>query len=265
MKKLIISLLVILSILSCQSIRNNLTFYPDTKTVIDSSQLPEYISPRKITTTDNEEIDCLLFQNSQQKKKNLIIYFHGNAGNLYHRLGYADNFFKMNHDVLLISYRGYAKSSGEPSEKGIYIDGKSAINYAIKKLGYSIKNISIIGRSLGTTVAVHNAQNEKFKSVILITPLTSGKAMAAAMGLGAMKSIASDSFESINKIQNLKSPLLIMDAEDDNVTPVYMGKELYVKYNGSKKRVTIKKAGHNNLQEVNPKLFWDTINSFLNQ
>ena len=75
----------------------------------------------------------------------LIIYFHGNTGNMFshNRFDYADEFYKLGPNVLLISYRGFSKSSGKPSESGIYMDGEAALKYANNTLNYANKNIFV--------------------------------------------------------------------------------------------------------------------------
>jgi len=241
-----------------------MTFYPDTRSEIPKDKIPGYIHEKRIQTTDNETLQAFYFSHDDSLQRSLVIYFHGNAGNLYGRFNYANMLFNMGQNVLLVSYRGYSKSSGEPSEEGIYIDGGSAVKYAKEVLGYSLLEITIMGRSLGTTVAIHTAQQTLFKGVILITPLTSGKEMANAMGLKWINSVAEDSFNSSAKINRLQSPVLIVHGTDDEVIPYSMGASLYERYKGAKTMVTIDKAGHNDLQDIDPKKYWGSINEFLN-
>ncbi len=255
-------LISLVSITGC-ALRNKMTFYPDKINEIPAQNIPEYASEIKIQTVDGETIQAFLFNHSEKVKRTLIIFFHGNAGNLYSRFDNAGTLYEMNSNVLLVSYRGYANSTGKPSEKGIYLDGEAAIKYATDTLGYSENEIVIFGRSLGTTVAVHNSQNRNFKGTVLVTPLTSGKAMAKAMGLNSLKFIAGNSYNSLEKINELQSPLLIIHGTKDNVVPYYMGIELYKSYNGIKEMVTIQNGGHNNLQEIDSLKFFGAIEKFI--
>jgi fermentation-respiration switch protein FrsA (DUF1100 family) len=259
----IVSILIIVLViaLSVKSIRNKFTFYPDRISEIPLAGMPDYISEKQLATSDGEKLHALLFKH--EEKHPLIIYFHGNAGNLYGRVDYAQQLYEMNHDVLLVSYRGYSKSTGTPSEKGIFLDGAAAVSYAIDELGVSEKDITIFGRSLGTTVATHISQGRDFKAVVLITPLTSGKDMAQAMGLGWVKFLAGNSFNAVEKINNIKSKILIIHGDQDELTPYYMGKKLMDTFTGTKQMVTIKGGGHNDLQEIEPILFWGGIEDFL--
>ncbi len=264
-KTIIYSIIIILVIIALSNvgITNKLTFFPDTRSEIPEQSIPDYVSERWIQTMDGETLQAFLLRHNEDIVRPLIIYFHGNAGNLYGRFEYAQQLFDMNQDVLLVSYRGYSKSTGKPNEQGIYIDGESAFKYAIDHLGYTEKEITIFGRSLGTTVAIHISQNRNFKGVILVTPLTSGKEMATAMGLGFLKIIAGDSFNSMEKIKNVKSKILIIHGDNDELVPYDMGKKLMDTFEGNKKMITIKRGGHNDLPDVDPLLFWGEIRNFL--
>lgn len=243
--------------------KDSFTFYPDRFSEIPEKHIPDFAAEKLIETGDGETIQSFYFSHPTDQKHPLVIYFHGNAGNLYHRFEEATKLFHMNHNVLLVSYRGYAKSTGTPTEQGIYTDGASAVNYAMDALGYKENEISIFGRSLGTTVAVHISQQRAFKNLILITPLTSGKDMAVAMGLGLFKFIAGNSYNSLEKISNLDSPMLIIHGDRDEVVPYKMGERLFEIYHGPKHMVTIKGGKHNDLQDIDPRSYWGEIERFL--
>ena len=180
---------------------NKFTFYPHNKMIRTIKDLPSFVSERWLTTVDGENLQSLYFKHSQDKK-DLIIYFHGNTGNIFshHRFEHAQRLFDMGLNVLLISYRGYCKSTGKPNEQGIYNDGEAALKYTNQTLGYSNQEIYIFGRSLGTTVATHISQNRKFKGIVLITPLTSAVEMGIEMGFRYFSIFARGAFNSLKKI-----------------------------------------------------------------
>ena len=243
--------------------RDRFTFFPDQTSTIPENDIPDFAYERWIETHDGETLQSYLFLHDLNQKRPLIIYFHGNAGNLYYRFDNAIRLYQMEHDVLLVSYRGYAKSSGTPNEQGIYTDGASAIDYAIDNLGYIENEISIFGRSLGSAVAIHISQHISFKNLILITPLTSGKEMASAMGLGFLKFMVGNSYNSLEKINNINCRVLIIHGDRDEVVPYHMGERLFQAYNGDKHMVTIEGGRHNDLQEVDAELYWGEIDKFL--
>lgn len=263
--KLILPLLL-LSLTSCGMIVDRFSFYPDTATVVDDTHLPAGARRIAIRTDDGLAIEGLLFRHGPGAcAKGLILYFHGNAGNMYHRIGEAEELFRTGRDVLVVSYRGYARSQGSPSEKGIYIDGRSALRHATHALGYDPASICVYGRSIGTTVAVEVARNKKIDRLILVTPLSSGYEFARARGFGALGLVAGRSFASIDKINDVRCPLLVIHGDRDEVVPYRHGLDLYHRYAGHKKMVTVKNGGHNDLEQVDPATYWNSIREFLGE
>lgn len=246
---------------------NQFTFFPHNKLRLANSEWPSYASEKWLKTIDNESLQSVYFEHPTGKTDNLIIYFHGNTGNMFshNRFDHASEFYKLGSNVLLISYRGFSKSTGSPSEIGIYTDGETALKYANQTLGYKNKNIFIFGRSLGTTVATHISQNRNFKGVLLITPLTNAKDMASVMGFKFVNFLVKNAFNSTRKIKKLNSKLLIIIGTIDKVTPPEMGRRLFNKYKGEKKLITIEKGGHNNLQIMDSDKFWNGIDTFVNK
>ncbi len=123
-----------------QRIINKFTYFPHNKIMRSTSELPKYVTEKWIETSDSEKLQSLYFEHNDNSKNDLIIYFHGNTGNLYshHRYEHAEKLFSMGKNVLLLSYRGYGKSSGKPNEAGIYEDGESTLQFALNQLAYLI-------------------------------------------------------------------------------------------------------------------------------
>lgn len=246
---------------SCGWLKNKFAFYPDQKSEIDSAELPSYIKKHTFSTQDGKVLESFMFKHTEPSKKKTILYFHGNAGNLYHRFGYCQTLWKMGYNVFIISCRGYAQSTGSPTEKGIYIDGESAYQYLINTIGLKSSDIIILGRSIGSTVAIHTAMEKDIFGVILITPLSSGYDMAKQM-VPSVASIAKKSFENHKKINDINGKILIIHGTDDEVTPFYMGQQLYDEFDGEKEFITIKGGRHNDLQDVDSVMFWGAIDKF---
>jgi len=266
MNKITRILLVIFSILilhGCDAVVNKMAFHPDKKYVLSADQLPSSAQEIFIETTDQIKIQSYYIQNKSSNQ--ILIYFHGNGGNIGHRLADLMQISSFGMNVLGVGYRGYGKSQGKPSEKGIYIDGKAAFNYATQKLGFSINKVFILGRSIGTTVAINTSQKMNIGGLILVTPLTSGKDHAKAAGLGIFSFFAGNSFNNVEKIINISCPLLIIHGTHDNVIPFEMGKRLYNKAITKKKFVKIEGAGHNNLSTGYKKNYWPPIYEFTTQ
>ncbi len=256
-------LLCILAItfFGCQTVVNKMAFHPDTTNTISPEKLPENVHEIFITTEDGFKIQSYFIPDKSSKK--IVIYYHGNAGNISHRLSDLSQIRQYGINVLGVGYRGYGKSNGSPSEEGIYLDGKSALEFATNDLGFNIEDVYIFGRSIGTTVAINTAQRKGIAGLILVTPLTSGNAQAKATGLGAISFLAGDSFNNIGKVEYITSPVLIIHGSKDRVIPHEMGVEIYNKLKTEKKLVTIVGAGHNNISSNFKSEYWGSISKFI--
>ncbi|MCF6323275.1 MAG: alpha/beta hydrolase [Gammaproteobacteria bacterium] len=247
----------------CKSIVNYFAFHPDKVNVIAIENLPPSVKEITITTEDQVKITSLYLPSTGSKK--LLIYFHGNAGNIYHRMPGLLHLQKIGFNIIGASYRGYGKSEGSPSEAGIYLDGKAVYQYAIEELDFSAENIIILGRSIGSTVAVDLAQNKKLHGLILVSPLSNGKEQAKASGLGLISAFAGDAFDNLTKIDNLNSPLLVIHGTQDRVVPFSMGEAIFNRAKTEKIFIKIDGAGHNDLQNAYSKEYWTPIFQFMNK
>ncbi len=247
----------------CDAVVNYFAFQPDNLNVLPADQFPDGIEEFAVTTGDHVRIQGLYLPRADSAK--VVIYFHGNAGNIYHRIPDLVRLRQSGVSVVGAGYRGYGNSEGTPSEAGIYQDGDAIYRYVTEELGYSEKNIIIFGRSIGTAVALHVAQHKQTGGLILVTPLSSGKAQAEASGLGVIASIAENSFDNLDKIEHIKVPLLVIHGTRDRVIPFSMGKEIFDSASTRKQFIKIEGAGHNDLQDRYGQAYWPPIAEFINR
>ncbi|VAW85966.1 hypothetical protein MNBD_GAMMA17-1096 [hydrothermal vent metagenome] len=246
----------------CKPIVNYFSFHPDKGNVIATENLPADVEEITITTEDKVKTTSLYLLSPGSEK--LLIYFHGNAGNIYHRIPDLLHLQKSGFNIIGVSYRGYGKSEGSPSEAGIYLDGKAVYQYAIEQLGFSAENITILGRSIGSTVATDLAQHKKLHGLILVTPLSNGKEQAEASGLGLVSAFSGNAFDNLTKIDNLDSPLLVIHGTKDRIVPFSMGEAIFNRAKTEKRLIKIEGAGHNDLQSAYSKEYWVPILKFMN-
>ena len=247
--------------IGCQPVLNFFAFHPDRQFLLQESQLPQGIKEVQFSSLDGETLFGLFLPDSASK--HLLLYFQGNAGNIYHRIEDLQTLNEMGMNVLGLSYRGYGKSTGSPSEKGIYQDGKAALNYAQNELGFKFSNIILFGRSIGSAVAVELAQKNDFGAMILVSPITSAKAQAKASGMGALASLAGDAFNNLEKVKNITTPVLIIHGKEDQIIPYQMGREIYNAINAPKEFVEIPRAGHNDLSSGLYPQYWQAVEKFV--
>ena len=168
--------------------------------------------------------------------------------------------------VLLLSYRGYGKSDGTPSEIGVYQDAEAALHYVQNELGFSEHQIFLLGRSLGSAVAIDLAQHRNLAGLILVSPFTSGRDMAREMGLGWLAGIAGTPFDSIGKVADVNSPAVIIHGDADRVIPIEMGRRLFEAYPDIQKVFhQVPGAGHNNIVAVAGEMYWVWIRTFIDE
>ena len=205
--------------------QRNLMYHPKENNYLND-QLSVYIKKVKVNTEDDVEL-LGWYHEKDLKKYKTILFFHGNAGSLENRIHKLNNFREMNVNFLIIAWRGFSGNKGKPSEKGLYKDGKAAIDWLIKK-GVDDKNLILYGESLGTGVATHLAQNKNFAGVILETPFTSMiDAAKTFYPYIPVNYLLKDKFENYKKIKNISSPILVMHGEADQIVPFSMGKKIF--------------------------------------
>ena len=189
-------------------------------------ELKVKIEKVKIKTSDNFEL-LGWFHEKDLSNFKTIVFFHGNAGTLENRIHKINHFKEMNVNFLIISWRGFSGNLGKPTEEGLYEDGKSTVNW-LKEQGLKDKDIILYGESLGTGVATHIAQRRKFAGVILESPFTSMiDAAKNVYPYFPVSILLKDKYKNDKKIRNIKSPILIMHGENDNIVPFWMGKKIY--------------------------------------
>lgn len=180
--------------------------------------------------------------------KGLILYFHGNRGNLERWGLIADDIRnKYGYDVLVMDYRGYGKSRGERSEQALYQDATVVYDYAKHELHYD--QIIIHGRSLGTAISTYLATQRDAMHLILETPMTNIRAVIPTLDLLLIKkSWLQYEFNSLSRIDTVLCPITIFHGTDDRIVPYKLGNHLYLEIDQSEKKIiTINQGKHNNL------------------
>src|SRR6476661_103004 len=176
----------------------------------------------------------------------VVLYFHGNGDYLAGFFGRFREIIADGTGVVALSYRGYAGSSGQPSEHGLLQDAAAA--YAFTTARYSADNIVVWGFSLGTGVAVALAAEQRIGKLILEAPYTSVADVAASMfWFAPVRLLIRDQFRSDSQIPRVKVPLLVMHGALDPAIPVTFGERLFALANEPKRFVRLARGGHNDL------------------
>ncbi|HEG42416.1 MAG TPA: alpha/beta hydrolase [Phycisphaerales bacterium] len=162
-----------------------------------------------------------------ENARQTILFCHGNAGNISHRLDTANIFNELGVNCLLFDYRGYGNSQGKPTEEGTYLDAEAAWNWLIKR-GIGPEQIIIFGRSLGGSIASHLAAKVHPSGLVLESNFTSyvdmGKKFYPYMPI---RLFARFNYNAIDHIRKIDCPLLIIHSRNDEVIPFEFGLKLY--------------------------------------
>jgi len=176
-------------------------------------------------TSDNKKLNGWFIPND--KTDFVVLIFHGNAGNISHRLPKISMLYDLGYSVFVFDYRGYGKSEGRPSESGFYEDAIAAYKYLNEDKRFPAENIIFYGASIGGAVGIDLAQKVKAKALITEDTFTSISDMARITYPFIPKFFISTKFDSISKIKNVDCPKLIIHSADDEMIPFAMGKKLY--------------------------------------
>jgi hypothetical protein len=176
----------------------------------------------------------------------VVLYFHGNGDFLAGFFGRFRDLIANGTGIVALSYRGYAGSSGQPSERGLLQDAAAA--YAFTTARYDADKIVVWGFSLGTGVAVALAVEQRIGKLILEAPYTSTVDVAASIfWFMPLRLLMRDQFRSDERIVRVKVPLLIMQGANDPAIPIVLGERLFALANEPKQFVRFPGGGHENL------------------
>ncbi|MDP8234098.1 MAG: alpha/beta hydrolase [Candidatus Saelkia tenebricola] len=192
-----------------------------------------------------------------------VLFFHGNGGNIGHRLDKIMLLNRLKLNLFLIDYRGYGKSQGRSTEQGVYIDAQAAYDYLINTINVTPDQIILYGESLGAAVAIELALKVEIKALITEGAFSSVKDIAKKIYPLMSRFLITNKFDSINKIDKINVPKLFIHARDDNTVPFELGKRLYDKAHEPKNLVQLT-GGHDEAFLDSRDKYVDFISSFIN-
>lgn len=193
------------------------------------------------------------------------LWFHGNAGNISHRL---ENLLliqqRLGVNVLLFDYRGYGRSSGRPSVDGTYRDAEAAFKYLSSRPDIDPQKIVFFGRSMGGAVAVDLATKHEPYGMILESPFTSLADMAKrAFPFLPVGFLVRDKYDSVSRIKNISAPLIVLHGDRDDTVPIELGRSLFEAADEPKTFYTIVGAGHNDTYVQGGEPYFAALERFL--
>ncbi len=240
---------------------NFFAFHPHPGNQVD----PHLVDPtiQEIFFDASDSVKLQAFFVPRPDSNRVVLFLHGNAGNASHRLEDAVRLANVGTNVFLLSYRGYGKSEGSPSEQGVYTDGRSALAYLQSELGFTLIRTVILGRSIGSAVAIEIAQGFPVAGLVLVSPFSSGRDFARTQGLSWIAWLTGEPFHSIEKISRVTAPVLFLHGDQDEIVPIDLGRKLFEQCPSPKTWKTLPGAGHNNLIQRTGETYFESIRVFL--
>jgi uncharacterized protein len=192
-----------------------------------------------------------------------VLFCHGNAGNISHRLDSIRLLHSLGLQVLIFDYRGFGKSEGSPSEAGTYRDVDAAWHHLLDVRGIPAGEIIVSGRSLGAAVAADLASRTRPAAVILESAFTSVPDMAAEIYPWLpVRLLSRYRYDNLDKVMRITGPLLLVHSRQDEIIPFAHGERLFERAREPKSFLEIQ-GGHNDAFLTSRKAYTHGLKAFL--
>jgi abhydrolase domain-containing protein 17 len=191
------------------------------------------------------------------RARHTILFSHGNAEDLGYLDPYLREYEARGYSVLAWDYRGYGRSTGEPSESAVLEDLKVLYEYLTVTRGVDPRTIVAHGRSLGGGSAVELARRHELGGVILESTFVSAFRVVTRIPL-----LPCDRFRNLAKLASVREPVLVIHGKKDGVVAFWHGQKLYAAARGPRHRLWVPRAGHNDLLHVAGEDYWRAIRAF---
>ncbi|MEB3211544.1 MAG: alpha/beta hydrolase [Leptolyngbyaceae bacterium] len=193
-----------------------------------------------------------------------LLYLHGNGDNMSANASKAAWFHSLGFSVLIIDYRGYGLSSGEfPSEQQVYEDADAAWRYLTESLDVAPQNSFVFGHSLGGAIAIELASHHPDMAGLIVegsfTSILDMSNRTKNYGFLPIDFLLHQRFESIDKVSDLRLPVLYVHGTADYTVPMDMSEALYARTPAPKKLLLVPGAGHNNVVEFGARIYEQAI------
>lgn len=240
-------------------LQEKMIFMPDSLSQDYLYSFSENFQEINLETEDGAKLNALHFK--VENPKGVVLYFHGNAGELSRWGIVVQKFVKLDYDVLVMDYRTYGKSTGKLSQKALYTDAQFFYEYLQKS--YSENQITVYGRSLGTTFATYVAAKNAPKQLILEAPFYSLDDVAGhRFPIYPVSWFLKFHFPTYQYFEEVRCPITIFHGTDDFVVNYRNSEKLSkIKIKGSLNFITIPGGTHHNLDSY--AIYKETLDSIL--
>lgn len=221
---------------------------------------PAGLSFEDVTVTTKDNVKVHAWFSPVEKPRAVVLFAHGNAGNLSHR-AYRLRYFQKDLQVtsMIFDYRGYGKSEGKPTVEGVLLDARAARTELARKAGVPEKDVVLMGESLGGAVAVDLAADGA-RGLVLENTFSSFKDVAHHHAPLMSWLVPGKKLNSVETIKKYLGPLLQTHGDADSIIPFKLGKKLHEAAPGKKELFVISGGDHN---DGPTKEYLEKLNEFI--
>ncbi len=242
----------------------HLTFYPTKGTGITPTERGISFREINLKTDDGETIYAWFLEHDHPQAE--VVFFHGNAGNLSLWLEVLAKIHDHKFNVLALDYRGYGKSSGSPTEKGLYLDTETLTRYFWEQIHRPKLPAVYWGRSLGGVAAAYATTIREPDGIILESTFPDKKTLLKyhpilrVLGFFSRYQLSTADF-----LSGLSCPALVIHGDRDHVVPFSVGKQLFERLGTKKYFYSVTGARHNDLSAIGQAEYWEHLKRFVKE
>ena len=215
-----------------------------------------------LMTDDGETIHSWLLKHPRPQAE--VLFFHGNGGNLSIYLGLLAEMYLRSLTVFIFDYRGYGRSSGSPSETGIYKDTRAAVGYFWDNCHTPGAPVIYWGRSLGGVTASYASTLREPNGLILESTFPDKASLVKHYPLlGVLSLLSRYRFPTVEFLEDLSCPALVIHGDKDEIVPFLMGEKVFQGLPGEKYFYRISGARHNDTHKFDPEPYWGRVADFI--
>lgn len=261
-----LSLLLVFYIVVCVLLyvfQSRLVYFPEKKVRATPREVGLSYEETSFVTADGLRLTAWHIPSREDRVT--ILYCHGNAGNISHRLEHLQILNDLGVSTFIFDYRGFGSSEGTPSEEGTYLDVEAAWIHLVEEMGVPPERIVLLGKSLGGPIAAWLGARKPSGGLILHSTFTSIPDLARGLyPVFPVRLLARYSYDTRKNLKDVNVPLLVVHSVQDEIVPFSMGRKLYEEAQGPKMFVSLE-GGHNTSYRVSRDVYMEGLKTFLTQ
>jgi hypothetical protein len=238
-------------------------FYPEREHALRPNAMGLPYEDVQVTTSDGVKLHGWFLPHPAPRAT--VLFFHGNAGNISHRLPKARLLRDLGLHVFLLDYRGYGASEGRVTETGLYRDARAAHAALCSRADVESSRIVCFGESLGGAVAIELATRVPCRALIVESSFTSIPDLAGDLFFPGVRYLVSARFDSLSRLPHLRVPILFIHGRDDDLIPFKHAERLLEAAHPPKELYAVPGAGHNDVYVVAGSRWAARIDGFLRE